>query len=158
MTISPFYPAKPWPVADLQYHPAFKLLMKEQKIGKLQNPPVFYELLRVAQNPEKYQDGVSLYDFLDECSTRDSGEGSILELIRMNVFRMEYEPECRLVTCEKIEEEKEKRNGRKQAGFYMDVKILEAIKINAAATHTSMSRFVELAVAAYLGIPAEAPV
>lgn len=159
MTASPFYPASACTVADLHKHPAFQIMMKKQMAGKLEKPQVFYELSRIAQDPVRFGDGIGFFDFLDECTSVDASDGTIEELIRMNVFRLvKDEHGSRLVPCGQIEEVVEKKAGRRMSSVYMLNTIHEAVKSRALDARISMSRVHELALAAYLGTPADPPV
>lgn len=149
MKASPFYPAQPWPVANLRNHPAFVRMMKSEQKG------VYYELFRVASDPPKYLDGIRLHDFMDECKSLDTFDGAVAELNRMHVFRVEPDKEgvSWLVPCKKLEAENEARVGRKPAGYYIKIALIERVLEESRKHGLSASRLVEMALEAYFGEP-----
>lgn len=154
MSISPFYPPKPCKVEDLKHHPAFRMMVKaQQQSGTSKDNSIFYELLRIATNPAKYSNGMSLFDWADECGSSTSCEGSVKELNRMNVFRLESEgPEHRLVPCDKLEAKIEAKVGRKMTSVYLPITLIDTWKSAAAERHLSMSAVAEAALLAYLAL------
>lgn len=156
MKHNPLYPDRACPVAEIENHPAFIGMMKAQSDGTNKNSRMYFEILRVAMNPERYRDGINYFDFADECASQTSLEDAVNELERMKVFRVAHvDGKSRLVPCEKIEAAIIEKAGRKMTSMYLRTDIIEAAKAAAYEQRLSMSRIGELALVAYLGLPAD---
>lgn len=155
---SMFYPDTPHPIAMLHTHPKFISLSRAPQIpGREADADLFYALdelrKRVAADPESYIDGIDLQDFLEACANNRDGERLVEELRRMNVYHLLHDPErgSRLMPVVAIEAATAARSKRVTSAYSMLADVTAATKAEAARRGISVSRFVELALLAYLG-------